>query len=112
VYRGSKANGQARLAFLKSHEDARRHAQELIEANDLAQLARCWVDGLEIDWGATRYAQGRRVLLPTYPFAKTRYWVPTAGPVASTGDGLADEVMGMLKDGLLTQAQARELLSV
>src|SRR6185295_15341880 len=43
---------------------------------DLATLASRWVEGAEFDW--TRlYVAGRprRTRVPTYPFARERYWV-------------------------------------
>src|SRR5690606_20830081 len=45
---------------------------------DLAELARRWVAGAAIDW-TTLHGAGqarRRHGLPTYPFARERYWVP------------------------------------
>ena len=63
----------------------------------LAKIAQLWVEGVNVDWlllytSGTRSAQGvtsdagplatapalaQRVSLPTYPFARQRYWVPT-----------------------------------
>ena len=46
------------------------------EYGDLFTLASLWVKGAEIDW--TRLAgagRSRRTHLPTYPFARQRYWV-------------------------------------
>ncbi len=48
--------------------DGQRHLQKLAEL---------WSKGFEIDW--TRLYQEekpRRMSLPTYPFAKDRYWIP------------------------------------
>jgi long-subunit acyl-CoA synthetase (AMP-forming)/3-oxoacyl-(acyl-carrier-protein) synthase len=50
--------------------------QAALATGDLDALARLWVRGTPVDWqrlpGADR---GRRVSLPTYPFARTRHWV-------------------------------------
>jgi amino acid adenylation domain-containing protein len=49
----------------------------------LTALARVWLAGVEVDWGA--YFGGerrRRVPLPTYPFERQRYWVE---PKAAAG---------------------------
>ena len=42
----------------------------------LSALAKVWLAGVDIDWSA-RYEEERRlrIPLPTYPFAKQRYWV-------------------------------------
>ncbi|NED53514.1 hypothetical protein G3I24_21770, partial [Micromonospora aurantiaca] len=40
--------------------------------NDLVALAERWVAGADVDW--TAMPAGRRVPLPTYPFARDRFW--------------------------------------
>jgi amino acid adenylation domain-containing protein len=47
------------------------------QALDVQSLAARWVAGAGIDW-ARAYAdtQPRRVVLPAYPFARKRYWLP------------------------------------
>jgi polyketide synthase PksN len=52
---------------------------------DVRQLAELWVKGVNIDWQAlyaeTAFAgrRPRRVTLPSYPFARQRYWLPETG---------------------------------
>ncbi|HWM03746.1 MAG TPA: SDR family NAD(P)-dependent oxidoreductase, partial [Actinophytocola sp.] len=44
----------------------------------LAELARRWVAGAEVDWPASPTGRRpRRVSLPTYPFARDRHWFTT-----------------------------------
>jgi phthiocerol/phenolphthiocerol synthesis type-I polyketide synthase E len=52
-------------------------------------LATAWVCGLPTDWERYRSPRppGRRVPLPTYPFAPDRHW-PAAAPRAVTQDGV------------------------
>ncbi|WP_377691920.1 SDR family NAD(P)-dependent oxidoreductase [Paraburkholderia humisilvae] len=56
----------------------------------LAELARGWTGGRRIDWRQLHSAQRRRLSVPTYPFARERYWVGDAtqndrtGPAAAT----------------------------
>lgn len=42
-------------------------------------LGRLWLAGRDPDWRAVdrHFGPHRRVALPTYPFARTRYWLPT-----------------------------------
>src|SRR5437762_3104431 len=51
------------------------------------KLLEWWVRGLTIDW---KHLYGehlpRRISLPTYPFARERYWVPTVGTCGGAGD--------------------------
>lgn len=46
----------------------------LRERRDPSGIARLWVEGLLADWQSFG-ARGRRVSLPTYPFAVKRHWV-------------------------------------
>ncbi|PYS30179.1 MAG: hypothetical protein DMG11_06165, partial [Acidobacteria bacterium] len=58
-----------------------------IASRDSAKLASLWVEGVEFDW--TRlYVAGtpRRTRIPTYPFARERYWVAAESP-SSRGAG-------------------------
>ena len=50
--------------------------RELIERKELSGLAELWVSGAKIDWSLLhKSAAPRRVSLPTYPFARERYWL-------------------------------------
>ncbi|MBC9915647.1 SDR family NAD(P)-dependent oxidoreductase [Chitinophaga varians] len=56
--------------------------QEIVEkwmaANKLSGLLDLWIKGLELDWQKLYPAQQpQRVHLPSYPFAKERYWLHT-----------------------------------
>ena len=42
---------------------------------DVEQLAELWTSGIEIDWRRGYGSARAKVSLPTYPFAKDRYWV-------------------------------------
>ena len=49
----------------------------LAEPGDLNGLAHRWVSGGAVDWLALHGGRHRRrVSLPTYPFARTRHWLP------------------------------------
>lgn len=41
----------------------------------VATLAQVWLAGATIDWSALHRGEGQRVVLPTYPFQRSRYWV-------------------------------------
>jgi acyl transferase domain-containing protein/cyclopropane fatty-acyl-phospholipid synthase-like methyltransferase/acyl carrier protein len=58
-------------------EDGRELLSRWLAKGKLAKVAQLWVEGADVPWsllhaGAVR----RRVGLPTYPFARERYWVP------------------------------------
>ncbi|MFJ8194238.1 SDR family NAD(P)-dependent oxidoreductase [Streptomyces sp. NPDC096094] len=46
----------------------------------LRELAIRWVRHKETDWSRLEGPAGRRVPLPTYPFAEDRYWLPEPAP--------------------------------
>lgn len=62
-------------------EEARARVASALGRGELRELARRWTSGTAIDW-VKLHARGkrpRRVPLPTYPFARQRYWLPGAG---------------------------------
>ncbi|MGE5828047.1 MAG: type I polyketide synthase, partial [Micromonosporaceae bacterium] len=55
-------------------------------ADVLAGLGDLWVAGANVDWAAVRGpTPARRVVLPGYPFARTRHWLD-AGPAPDSGE--------------------------
>ncbi|MED1797208.1 SDR family NAD(P)-dependent oxidoreductase [Brevibacillus porteri] len=51
--------------------------QSWIAEGNIRKMAECWVTGYEVDWEQLYLNnKPRRVPLPTYPFAKNRYWIP------------------------------------
>lgn len=49
-----------------------------IQRKELAKLAGLWVKGLTLDWNNFYIdSNPKRISLPTYPFAKERYWIDT-----------------------------------
>jgi polyketide synthase PksN len=55
----------------------------LAKSRDPMKLAQLWIDGLVSEWqGMQTGGQGRRISLPTYPFADKRHWLePAEGSV-------------------------------
>lgn len=50
-----------------------------LAARQLSQLARVWVEGVEVDWSALHGdTPPSRIAAPLYPFARERYWLPPA----------------------------------
>ena len=58
--------------------------QAMIGGRELAKLAEQWASGAKIDWRQL-YGAGlpKRISVPTYPFARDRYWMPGAEAGAS-----------------------------
>jgi 3-oxoacyl-(acyl-carrier-protein) synthase/aryl carrier-like protein len=58
--------------------------QALLAERELERLGLLWTRGARIPWQLLHAHARRRMLLPTYPFAKQRYWIPE-----STQSGLS-----------------------
>ncbi|MEX3629148.1 MAG: SDR family NAD(P)-dependent oxidoreductase [Burkholderia sp.] len=64
-------------------EDVATLVRTWAEKGKLDKLLAAWVDGVEVDWTQwPRAASARRIALPTYPFARERYWIPGAPEAA------------------------------
>ncbi|MEV6406699.1 amino acid adenylation domain-containing protein [Streptomyces bobili] len=47
-----------------------------LDRRDLEAVAEHWLAGADVDWSRVTPAAARRTGLPTYPFARRRYWIP------------------------------------
>ena len=87
VYYGQVKKNRDALAVFSTDADLQQTVEKWIAAGKVAKLLDLWVKGLELDWGRL-YGEAKpsRVSLPTYPFARERYWIETAAiePLSST----------------------------
>jgi acyl transferase domain-containing protein/thioesterase domain-containing protein/acyl carrier protein len=59
----------------------------------IGALARMWVGGARVDWGAMLERAGaRRVALPTYAFQRERHWLDAIAPDTGARNGTGAEV--------------------
>ena len=49
---------------------------------DISAACDAWLNGLPVDWPRFRTDPPRRIALPSYPFARDRYWVSAPGTAA------------------------------
>jgi acyl transferase domain-containing protein/tryptophanase len=76
VWRNNIGNRETKVP---TADDAQEESliRGLIERKELSGLAELWVSGAKIDWRSLHKSGApRRVSLPTYPFARERYWLP------------------------------------
>ncbi|WP_143573730.1 SDR family NAD(P)-dependent oxidoreductase, partial [Streptomyces acidiscabies] len=66
--------------------------QRALEQGDLRTVAEHWARGAGVEWAGNG---GRRVGLPTYPFARKRYWLPrpAATAIAAAGTGVSQTAL-------------------
>ena len=77
LYRGQvKANKNA-LAVFAVDEDMEKIIDAWVSNGKYTKLLDLWVKGLTFDWSKL-YGDNKplRISLPTYPFARERYWIP------------------------------------
>ncbi|MCB0208357.1 MAG: type I polyketide synthase [Anaerolineae bacterium] len=86
-YRGQVKPDQDSPNLQNDDDDSPALIRQWLVKGKLEKLAASWVNGLEIDWSLQyRAEKPRRISLPTYPFAKERYWLPSNGQL-TLGNG-------------------------
>lgn len=75
-YQGHIKQNKEIIKIFTTDEDSKELILKWIMKGKLERLAELWVTGLEVDWGLL-YGDRKpeRLSLPTYPFAKERYWL-------------------------------------
>lgn len=81
VYHNTLGRNKEAIPGLFEGQTAEEFQNIAIEKRDLAKLGQLWVNGIEINWDSfyDAYARNHRpakISLPTYPFARERYWIP------------------------------------
>lgn len=65
-----------KVTQLDVDEEAEEWLESIVASEDLAELAKAWVNGYPIEWNRLFLDQKpHRVSLPTYPFETERYWI-------------------------------------
>jgi acyl transferase domain-containing protein len=99
LHRGYVMRGAESVNIINQDDDVKETIVEKWIANKkFSNLLELWVNGLEVDWNKLYgEAAPQRVTLPTYPFAKERYWIDTEPSAAVDGriaaEGAASAVL-------------------
>jgi acyl transferase domain-containing protein len=119
AYEGRVESGSEYMATIGSDDDMQEVIDRWIARKKLAKLAQSWARGLNVDWNKLYgEASPRRVSLPTYPFAKERYWIDEAQVRHSVNSRFEvedamksiDDIMDKICDDAMETAQAVKLL--
>jgi acyl transferase domain-containing protein/acyl carrier protein len=109
------------VALIARDGDMQTLIDRWISREKYAELLAWWVKGGSIDWNKLYEARRpRRMSLPTYPFAKERYWMSRTSANWSdnhngTGDGdkgSIEDVIDLLSKDAIDTAQGIEMLNV
>jgi acyl transferase domain-containing protein/acyl carrier protein/SAM-dependent methyltransferase len=80
LHTGNIKENKGMPGFLLKGKAGEEFIGTLIKERDFDRLARLWVSGVDIDWHLLYPGDlPKRITLPTYPFARHRYWVDTTG---------------------------------
>ncbi|MCP4994171.1 MAG: hypothetical protein GY934_10375, partial [Gammaproteobacteria bacterium] len=75
LYQGNTTTSKLKSELLIGGRAGEAFIQIALDDRDIDRLAQLWVSGIEIEWLLLYGAQKPdRISLPTYPFAKERYW--------------------------------------
>ena len=75
-YQGNAKASKDALALFESDEELLEAVEKWIQREKYSKILRLWVKGLHFDWNRL-YGdiKPQRISLPSYPFAKKRYWI-------------------------------------
>ena len=109
------------MALIGRDDDIQEAVDKWIARGKYAKLAELWSRGLNVDWNKLYGAvKPQRVSLPTYPFARERYWIDKVNespePDESFGDitdmGSIEDILSRIDDGAIETDHALRLLKL
>ncbi len=77
LYRGHVKWNKDMIAIFEADEDMTKTVDSWIKKEKYTKFINVWVKGLNYNWHQLyRESKPQRMSLPTYPFARERYWAP------------------------------------
>ncbi|MCP3924585.1 MAG: SDR family NAD(P)-dependent oxidoreductase [Desulfobacterales bacterium] len=90
LYTGNFKTDRGKNDILVSGSAGEQFINNVVEEGEFNKVAQLWVSGIEIDWNLFYPSEEpSRISLPTYPFAKERYWKPTTATENPTQEACA-----------------------
>ena len=75
VYQGQVKRNKESILIISQDDDMKQTIDKWIVRNKIEKLLDLWVKGLDVDWQKLHVdTNPKRMSLPTYPFAKEKYW--------------------------------------
>jgi polyketide synthase PksN len=102
LYRGQVKRSTEIADFFSDDEELQEAVAKWVQRKKYGKLMELWVKGLAVDWSML-YGDTApcRISLPTYPFAKERYWVPevkTEALSSTVGAGTAAHIHPLIHE--------------
>lgn len=76
-HRDSTGGNREALALFSTESEIRETVARWLGKGRLEKLVALWVRGFDLDWTKLYTKPPHRLHLPSYPFARERYWVPS-----------------------------------
>ncbi|MFC9161974.1 SDR family NAD(P)-dependent oxidoreductase [Streptomyces fungicidicus] len=100
VHRGRVTRSDRTLTALTADADLSAVVGTWLAKGAYAKVLDLWVNGFELDWGALLPAGAARIVpLPSYPFARERYWIAERPLDGRAPGGHPDAPEGEPEDG-------------
>jgi acyl transferase domain-containing protein len=102
IFRGRVKRGKDTLDVFAADEELQEAIEKWLQRKKYAKLLDLWVKGLVFDWNKLYHNPNlRRISLPTYPFAKERYWLPESHWIPQRNKAQAEIASPPLQNNIL-----------
>lgn len=92
ILSGTVKNSESITKVLNRREKE-EFVQLISQGRDAHKIAQLWTDGLLADWqGFKNFTAGKRISLPTYPFADKRHWIASGSDLSVRGTGSSNGI--------------------
>lgn len=88
AFQGQVKSNKATLSLFSVDADLQETVDKWIAHGKLSRLLDFWVKGLDLDWNKLYgEVKPQRISLPTYPFAREKYWIDPASEQKQAPEG-------------------------
>jgi acyl transferase domain-containing protein len=121
TYHGRVEPGNAEITTMIRDDDMQEAIDRWIVRRKFSKLLDLWTRGLNLDWNKLYgNTKPRRISLPTYPFARERYWVDEMTPSHAPNTPLEvnanmksiEEIINQIDNNTMEAEQAVEVLKL
>jgi polyketide synthase PksN len=86
-YLGKNIKQTENVFQILEESEGQEYLSNLIKKQKLIEIAKIWINGCKINFNELHGNRRiRKINLPTYPFAKERYWIPQEGEISGSVD--------------------------